>query len=119
MPYNIDHLENLKYLVVVDFNLSKQDRAKIIRFAKDREMRMLCILTEPVINAYKEFHNYCSKIEMCYTHRYPSLKKHYLAYKRKLMQVMRLARTKFIRWDRCRENVLDSLSSKFEIETDM
>jgi hypothetical protein len=23
MPYNIDHLENLKYLVVVDFNLSK------------------------------------------------------------------------------------------------
>jgi hypothetical protein len=106
-PYKLDHLRNLKYLVIVDNYISTKSKKKIIQFAIRNELNMLCFLNSYSRPGYKSVPVWYSKIETVYTHGHPNLARHYYIYKRKQLQITLICRKPFLRKSYWAENIIN------------
>lgn len=62
IPYELDHLRELKYLTVFDNSLRNHQQKKILQLAIERKFYMLCFLTTPRREGYEKVVNRRAKI---------------------------------------------------------
>lgn len=117
IPYQLDHLRNLRTLYLVDGGIGAQDLRYVIEFAKRQKLRLLVIMGFVLRNGCRNVRSYWCKIETCYNHRFERLRRHYIVSKRKMLQVAYLQRNLVLRdHQHFVEGVLDACGCSFDEE---
>lgn len=109
-------LPHLKYLVVVlDHTATPAYQLKLVRYAIQLNLRVLCLMTQQSTLRYcQPISNWNHRLETINEHLDPRLKNSYLSYKRRMLQVMVLHRTQ-LRFNYFRESIIEAAGSSFEI----
>jgi hypothetical protein len=88
----LTHLRNLKYFVYSDSTPTNLLLKNIMKFAIANDMRMLCILNGARYMTYNRQATWDNRIESLDMHRFPKLKRHYVVYRRKILQIHKMHR---------------------------
>lgn len=116
---DVDCLPHLKYFVLSDPDLTSVLAKKHVTAAIKKNMRMLCLLTSNCRKNYSKLGNWEHRLETDDSHLFPQLRRHYLAYRQRLLQAVAMERSAFGRMlPVYRQNILEAVAGKEEREID-
>lgn len=114
----LTHLRSLKYFAYSDCAPTAPLLKSIVRFAISNDMRMLCILNGGRYMTYGRQLTWEPRIESMDLHRFPKLRRHYIVYRRKILQLLlihrRAALANLGTWPR--EEILETIAGPVDFE---
>lgn len=113
-PYALKNMGGLRYLVLRDFGMKPAEVKEIVQFGEQRQLRVLALLKDESKVNVSQSRIRESRPEAVFTHIYPKLEPHYLVYKRKLLQVHRILRSKWIQSSKHVEDILEATMGRME-----